>query len=192
MSRQLLLVFTMLALATMPGAASRKQAPFSVLASYSANVEHDHVEFAEQAVRFFSEMASRDHFQFESTANWEDLNTKRLEHVDVVLWLNDSPHTNQERTAFEQYEERGGRLARISCLGVQRQRYALAMVRSIPWRRRVLWQQLAATTRDTARRRQGKSGHQAPATTICSPCKRVVQLDAQPSRKQRRKGAADT
>src|ERR1035437_8038302 len=43
---------------------------------------------------------------------------------------------------------------------------------------------------DTSRRRQGKSGHQAPATTICSPCKRVVQLDAQPSRKQRRKGAA--
>ena len=108
MSRQLLLVFTMLALATMPGAASRKQAPFSVLAFYSANVEHDHVEFAEQAVRFFSEMASRDHFQFESTANWEDLNTKRLEHVDVVLWLNDSPHTNQERTAFEQYAGRGG------------------------------------------------------------------------------------
>src|ERR1035437_7338048 len=36
-------------------------------------------------------------------------------------------------------------MARILCLGVQRQRYALAMVRSIPWRRRVLWQQLADT-----------------------------------------------
>jgi hypothetical protein len=36
----------LLAMAALPGFASRKHATFSVLAFYSANAEHDHVEFA--------------------------------------------------------------------------------------------------------------------------------------------------
>ena len=108
MSKRSILVCMLLAMAPLPGFASRKPATFSVLAFYSANVEHDHVEFAEQSLRFFSEMAKRDSFQFASTTNWNDLNSTRLEHVNVVLWLNDSPHTDQERSAFERYMERGG------------------------------------------------------------------------------------
>jgi len=108
MSRSSILLCALLAMAALPGFASNKHAPFSVLAFYSTNVEHDHVEFAEQSLRFFGEMAKREHFQFASTPNWEDLNSTRLEHVDVVLWLNDSPHTHRQRTAFEQYMERGG------------------------------------------------------------------------------------
>jgi type 1 glutamine amidotransferase len=108
MNRRSILLCALLAMAALPGFASSKHAPFSVLAFYSANVEHDHVEFAEQSLRFFSEMAKRDHLQFSSTTNWEDLNSTRLAHVDVVLWLNDCPHTDQQRAAFEQYMERGG------------------------------------------------------------------------------------
>lgn len=37
-----------------------------------------------------------------------DLNAAHLEHVDIVLWLNGSPHTELQRTAFEQYMEHGG------------------------------------------------------------------------------------
>jgi uncharacterized protein len=108
MNRRSILLCALLAMVALPGFASSKDASISVLAFYSANVERDHVEFAEQALQFFSEMAKKNHFQFASTSNWGDLNTARLEHVDVVLWLNDSPHTGQQRTAFEQYMERGG------------------------------------------------------------------------------------
>jgi type 1 glutamine amidotransferase len=109
MKRRSILLCALLALTALPGSASGKHRHFSVLAFYSANVEHDHVDFAEQSLRFFSETAKRDGFQFASTTNWNDLNCTRLEHIDVVLWLNDSPHTDQQRTAFEQYMERGGR-----------------------------------------------------------------------------------
>jgi type 1 glutamine amidotransferase len=109
MSGRTILFCALLAIAALPGFASSPQPSFSVLAFYSANVEHDHVEFAEQALRFFSDLAKRDHYQFESTTNWDDLNAARLNHVDVILWLNDAPHTEQQRNAFQQYMESGGR-----------------------------------------------------------------------------------
>jgi type 1 glutamine amidotransferase len=108
MSGRSILFCALLAIAALPGFASGPNPPFSVLAFYSANVEHDHVEFAEQALRFFSDEAKGNHYRFESTTNWEDLNAKRLKHVDVILWLNDSPHTEKERIAFQQYMESGG------------------------------------------------------------------------------------
>jgi uncharacterized protein len=108
MSRRSIFFCALLAIAALPGFASGPQRSFSVLAFYSTNVEHDHVEFAEQALRFFSNVAKRDHYKFGATANWEDLNAARLEHVDVILWLNDSPHTDQQRIAFQQYMESGG------------------------------------------------------------------------------------
>lgn len=98
----------LLILAALPGFAASQSAPFNVLAFYSTNVERDHVDFAEQALRFFSHVAKEDHFKFAFTTNWDDMNGARLEHVDVVLWLNDAPHTGKQRAAFEQYMERGG------------------------------------------------------------------------------------
>jgi len=83
-------------------------APLHLLAFYSTNVERDHVDFALQALTFFADAAKRDNYQFESTTNWDDLNSQRLKDVQIVLWLNDSAHTSPQRAAFEQYMERGG------------------------------------------------------------------------------------
>ena len=82
--------------------------PLHVLAFYSTHVEQDHVDFALQALNFFSRAGRLDHFQFESTTNWDDLNSARLKGVQIVMWLNDSPHTAPQRAAFEQYMEQGG------------------------------------------------------------------------------------
>lgn len=79
-----------------------------VLAFYSANVERDHVIFAEQAVKFFAADARAHGFEFSSTADWNDLTPTRLQGVQLVLWLNDSPHTPSQRAAFENYMEHGG------------------------------------------------------------------------------------
>ena len=85
-----------------------KEAQKHVLAFYSTTVEKDHVLFAEDALKFYAEAAKRDGFSFESTTNWDDLNPTRLASADLVLWLDDSPHTEAQRRAFETYMQHGG------------------------------------------------------------------------------------
>ena len=79
-----------------------------VLAFYSTNVEHDHVDFAKEALHFFADSAKRNHYDFQSTTNWDDLNPERLKQIQIVLWLDDFPHTSAQRTAFETYMQHGG------------------------------------------------------------------------------------
>jgi uncharacterized protein len=85
-----------------------EQPAFRVLAFYSENVEADHVEFAHQAIKFYAAVAERDHFEFAATTNWDDLSVAHLAHYQLIVWLNDSPHTGEQRTAFEQYMTQGG------------------------------------------------------------------------------------
>jgi type 1 glutamine amidotransferase len=89
-------------------AAQTPQPTLNVLAFYSETVEHDHVDFAHQAIKFYTEAAQRDHFEFTSTTNWDDLNSANLAHYQIVLWLDDQPKTPPQHAAFEQYMEHGG------------------------------------------------------------------------------------
>ena len=82
--------------------------PFHVLAFYSTHVEQDHVDFAMQAIPFFKAMAEQDHFTFETTSNWGDMNPAVLKRYQVVLWLDDAPSTPAQHSAFEDYMEHGG------------------------------------------------------------------------------------
>jgi uncharacterized protein len=100
-------LFTVLLLA-ISAAAHAQQPAFRVLAFYSETVEHDHVDFAHQAIQFYSAAAQRDHVQFDTTTNWDDLNAKKLANYQLVLWLDDFPHTAQQRAGFEQYMTHGG------------------------------------------------------------------------------------
>ena len=79
-----------------------------VLAFYSTTVEADHVMFARQALTFYQELSKKNGFDFASTTNWEDMNAARLKDVQVVLWLDDFPHTDTQRSAFETYMKQGG------------------------------------------------------------------------------------
>lgn len=108
MMKPICLLAAALMLACAPVVAQADKTPLRVLAFYSTNVEGDHVDFAQQALKFFSGAAARDHFQFESTTNWDELNVDRLKAIRVVVWLNDSAHTPAQRAAFEQYMEHGG------------------------------------------------------------------------------------
>ncbi len=85
-----------------------QERPFHVLAFYSTNVEADHLAFAQQAIQFYSGIAKTDHFEFRATDRWDNLNPAVLRHYDVVLWLNDSPHTEAQRASFQQYASHGG------------------------------------------------------------------------------------
>jgi type 1 glutamine amidotransferase len=89
-------------------AAYAEQPRFNVLAFYSTTVERDHVLFADQALEFYAKAAKADNFDFQSTTNWDDLNAARLKQVQLVLWLDDFPHTQPQREAFEAYMRQGG------------------------------------------------------------------------------------
>ncbi|MBB5057962.1 type 1 glutamine amidotransferase [Granulicella aggregans] len=85
-----------------------QQKSFHVLALYSKNVETDHVLFAEQAIHFLNALAVKEGFECTPTENWDDLNPETLAHYQVVIWLNDSPNTEQQREAFQKYMSHGG------------------------------------------------------------------------------------
>jgi len=85
-----------------------QQRRFRVLAFYSDTTEPDHVQFARDAVKFFGNRAAEEHFTFDATNRWEDLNDERLRDYQVVIWLNESPSKPDQRSAFERYIERGG------------------------------------------------------------------------------------
>jgi uncharacterized protein len=79
-----------------------------VMAFYTVNVEPDHRQFAQDAIRFFAAHAKQDHYTFVPTTNWNDLNDARLADCAVVLWLNDEPHSPQQQQAFQRYMTHGG------------------------------------------------------------------------------------
>jgi type 1 glutamine amidotransferase len=84
------------------------QDPVRVRAFYSKNVESDHVEFAEQAIQFFTGVAQKDHFEFAATTDWDELGSGRLGSYKLILWLNDFPHTQAQRDGFQRYMKQGG------------------------------------------------------------------------------------
>jgi uncharacterized protein len=81
---------------------------FRVLAFYTAKGEPDHITFAEQALPFFTELAKKHNFSFESTTQWEAWNAQKLKGFDLVLWLNDFPTKAAQRAAFQDYMTHGG------------------------------------------------------------------------------------
>src|ERR1700730_17760228 len=91
-----------------PSAALSQQPSFKVLAFYSTSVEPDHVLFAEGALEFFSEVASKKNFTFDSTTHWDEMNDSTLRKYQVVVWLNDEPSKAEQKRAFQKYVENGG------------------------------------------------------------------------------------
>jgi len=91
-----------------PCTAQTPQPALHVLAFYSETVEHDHVDFAHQAIKFYTAAAQHNHFEFTTTTNWDDLNSANLAQYQIVLWLDDQPKTPRQRASFEQYMEHGG------------------------------------------------------------------------------------
>ena len=85
-----------------------QQPSFKVLAFYSTKVEPDHVLFAEGALKFFSGLAAKNNFTFDSTSNWDDMNDFNLGKYQVVVWLNDEPSKAEQKRAFQEYIENGG------------------------------------------------------------------------------------
>jgi len=89
-------------------AAEKPKPLFKVLALYTTTVESDHVDFARDAIPFYKRLAAEKNFEFDTTTNWANLNEDNLKNYQVVLWLNDFPQNEAQRTAFQHYMETGG------------------------------------------------------------------------------------
>lgn len=81
---------------------------FSVIAFYTAKNDPAHISFVQEANRWFPKMAARYHFTYDSTSNWELLDSATLAHYQVVVFLDTRPETPAQRAAFQSYMERGG------------------------------------------------------------------------------------
>src|SRR5580658_5976639 len=103
-----LFVFLLMAISFASSRTFAQQTRFTVLAFYSEKTEPDHIQFAQQAVKFLSERAASEHFTFEATTNWQDLSDERLKNCQLVIWLNESPTKAEQRSAFERYMQGGG------------------------------------------------------------------------------------
>ena len=81
---------------------------FKVVAFYTAREDQAHISFVHEANRWFPAMAKRYHFVYDSTNNWDNLNTSFLSKYQVVIFLDTRPEQTVQRDAFEKYMKNGG------------------------------------------------------------------------------------
>ncbi|MEZ2440217.1 ThuA domain-containing protein [Chitinophaga sp. RCC_12] len=81
---------------------------FRIIAFYTAKNDQAHISFVHEANKWFPEMAAKYHFSYDSTNNWQNLNTAFLSKYQVVIFLDTRPEDPAQRAAFQQYMEHGG------------------------------------------------------------------------------------
>lgn len=88
--------------------ASAKKPKFNVIGFYTAKNDEAHISFVHEANKWFSAMASKHHFIYDSTNNWDNLNADFLSKYQVIIFLDTRPDTANQRQAFQQFIEKGG------------------------------------------------------------------------------------
>jgi hypothetical protein len=83
-------------------------AQFKVIAFYTAKEDQAHISYVHEANKWFPAMAKQYHFTYDSTNNWDNLNTEFLSKYQVVLFLDTRPEKEEQRAAFQKYMENGG------------------------------------------------------------------------------------
>jgi hypothetical protein len=81
---------------------------FKVVAFHDGEKDQAHISFVREADKWFSEMAAKYKFNYESTGDWNNLNPEFLSHYNVVIFLDARPDSTSQRDAFRQYMENSG------------------------------------------------------------------------------------
>ena len=84
------------------------QRPFKVIAFFTGKNDQAHISFVREAHQWFPAMGVKYYFTYDSTSNWDNLNTTFLADYNVVLFLDTRPEKPAQREAFRQYMENGG------------------------------------------------------------------------------------
>ncbi|MCE5345786.1 MAG: ThuA domain-containing protein [Bacteroidales bacterium] len=81
---------------------------FKVIAFYSAKNDKAHISYVHEANRWFSKIAPKYNFVYDSTNNWDNMNPDFLSGYQVVVFLDTRPDSSCQRVAFKKYIENGG------------------------------------------------------------------------------------
>jgi hypothetical protein len=81
---------------------------FKVIAFYTAKNDLAHISFVHEANDWFLTAGKKYGFTYDSTNNWNNLNTDYLSHYNIVLFLDTRPEDSIQRVAFQKYIEKGG------------------------------------------------------------------------------------
>jgi len=74
--------------------AQAQQPRFKVAAFYSTTGEMDHINFARDALYFLNLISEQQQFTFDATRDWTNLNDDYLANYNLIIWLNDFPHSD--------------------------------------------------------------------------------------------------
>jgi hypothetical protein len=110
-SRKLLFVFIILFFVCLQpdlSVAQDNMQPIKVIAFYTAKQDSAHISFVHEANRWFPQQAAANHFTYDSTNNWDNLNAGFLSKYQVVIFLDTRPEDPAQRKAFEEYMKNGG------------------------------------------------------------------------------------
>ena len=92
-----------------PSVKAQSTAPkFKVLAFFSVKSEEAHLSFVHEANKWFPKIASEYNFVYDSTSDWNNLNSDFLSHYALVIFLDTRPDNPVQREAFQRYMENGG------------------------------------------------------------------------------------
>jgi hypothetical protein len=83
-------------------------AQFKVLAFYNGTFDAAHINFVHEANAWFPQLAAQNNFSYTSTNDWGQLNASTLSQYQVVLFLDDYPHSASQQSAFQNYVQNGG------------------------------------------------------------------------------------
>lgn len=81
---------------------------FKVIGFFTGKNDQAHVSFVHEANKWLENQASKNHFQYDSTSVWENLNDDFLKNYQIVIFLDTRPENPSQRAAFERYMKNGG------------------------------------------------------------------------------------
>lgn len=87
---------------------TKKKPDFNVIGFYTGINDRAHVSYVHEANKWLAKMAQEHNFIYDSTNNWDNLNTKFLAKYQIVLFLDTRPEKPEQRQAFQKYMEHGG------------------------------------------------------------------------------------
>ncbi len=87
---------------------ARAASTFKVLAFYDGTYDAAHISFDHEANAWFPQQGAANGFTYTSTTDWSRLNAATLADYQVVMFLDDYPHTAAQQSAFQTYMDGGG------------------------------------------------------------------------------------
>lgn len=88
--------------------AQRTISPCKVIAFYTAKNDAAHISYVHEANHWFPAMAAKYNFTYDSTNDWDNLDSAFLSHYQLVIFLDTRPESPHQRAAFKQYMDNGG------------------------------------------------------------------------------------